>query len=488
MVIRLFYTFILYLKYIHMPNLTGRLPDDPRKIEKVRLVLSSELCSKGKSAMKDSNTENVPSSTEISDAEIYGSPNLPAVFSLDCPVPGQQNPYWDCAAFSTCYARGISWYYKTGAVSYSTTTNMFSHSFVYNQTNGGVCAGGSGATTSFDLMQIRGVCLEDTMQDDQTCGPLPNNTQLTEGLNYKIGTYTKVLGSDITAIKTVLYSKKGVVVGVAIDDIFTNATSYFIWNSTTMSTNDSRAGHIMCIVGWDDSKQAFKVIGSWGTGWNDSGFGWIGYDLFGGVNNKIGYYAYFMDELVSSTVPIANAGFDQNIPSGGTALLDGTGSSDPNGYIVSYLWAKVSGPSSPAISGSTSTVASIVPTVAGTYVYSLTVTDNNSNTAIDTVTIIVTALTTEAYTLSVTKSVAKGKTTDSITWNITLSEPPQAAVIEKTTGMNTSSYSSLYSIIPYSPTGTYSYLVSGKTTTRHYRLKIVKYDGTIVYSSVISIK
>jgi hypothetical protein len=37
----------------------------------------------------------------------------------------------------------------------------------------------------------------------------------------------------------------------------------------------------MAIVGYDDAKQAFKVINSWGTSWGSNGYGWISYNLFG---------------------------------------------------------------------------------------------------------------------------------------------------------------------------------------------------------------
>lgn len=35
----------------------------------------------------------------------------------------------------------------------------------------------------------------------------------------------------------------------------------------------------MCVVGYDDSKKAVKIINSWGTSWGINGYGWISYDL-----------------------------------------------------------------------------------------------------------------------------------------------------------------------------------------------------------------
>ena len=36
----------------------------------------------------------------------------------------------------------------------------------------------------------------------------------------------------------------------------------------------------MVIVGYDNSKRAFKVANSWGSDWGDNGYGWIDYDHF----------------------------------------------------------------------------------------------------------------------------------------------------------------------------------------------------------------
>lgn len=35
----------------------------------------------------------------------------------------------------------------------------------------------------------------------------------------------------------------------------------------------------MTIVGYDEGRQAFRLINSWGKGWGDRGYAWIGYDL-----------------------------------------------------------------------------------------------------------------------------------------------------------------------------------------------------------------
>jgi PKD repeat protein len=85
---------------------------------------------------------------------------------------------------------------------------------------------------------------------------------------------------------------------------------------------------------------------------------------------------------------IANAGQDTviSLPAS-TATLNGTASSDQGGIIESYQWTQVSGPAASQLASSSLAVCPISGLQAGTYVFLLTVTDNQGNTATDSVTV-----------------------------------------------------------------------------------------------------
>jgi hypothetical protein len=90
--------------------------------------------------------------------------------------------------------------------------------------------------------------------------------------------------------------------------------------------------------------------------------------------------------------PLANAGPDQIIilPAN-IVVLDGSSSSDPDGTLASFAWAKIGGPSSGIISNIGQSITTAHSLTQGIYEFELTVTDNTSATDKDTVRITVNA-------------------------------------------------------------------------------------------------
>ena len=55
-------------------------------------------------------------------------------------------------------------------------------------------------------------------------------------------------------------------------------------------SNGGPAGHVVTLVGYDDSLQMFRVKNSWGSAWADGGYAWVSYDL---VRRAASNAAYF---------------------------------------------------------------------------------------------------------------------------------------------------------------------------------------------------
>jgi PKD repeat protein len=92
----------------------------------------------------------------------------------------------------------------------------------------------------------------------------------------------------------------------------------------------------------------------------------------------------FVAKIEFNAHPIANAGPDQSLTIGETAIFDGAGSSDPDGVIESYEWVFGDGGTA------TGALVNHVYTAKGTYAVTLTVTDDRGATATDTLIVSVT--------------------------------------------------------------------------------------------------
>lgn len=97
-----------------------------------------------------------------------------------------------------------------------------------------------------------------------------------------------------------------------------------------------------------------------------------------------------VNPAVANKTPVANAGANTTITLPvNTVTLNGAASSDPDGKITGYTWKKVSGPAAGTFTSSTLAKTTAIGLVAGTYVFSLTVTDDDKATATANVTVIV---------------------------------------------------------------------------------------------------
>ncbi|MGD1960728.1 MAG: PKD domain-containing protein [Fulvivirga sp.] len=114
----------------------------------------------------------------------------------------------------------------------------------------------------------------------------------------------------------------------------------------------------------------------------------IGFDLNSGVRpTGLAYDIGAFEYLSTNISPIANAGPDINTIVNTDLQLNGTASSDPDGTLTSYLWTKQSGPEI-TINNPEQAIANINPANPGTYVFRLTVTDDQGGTSFDLMTVI----------------------------------------------------------------------------------------------------
>lgn len=193
---------------------------------------------------------------------------------LTMPPVMNQGSEGSCAAAAIGYAaRSTEWFYKTNAM------QTFSTEFLYNQVKFGIdCMSGTGMQTCLDLMVNKGICTNASMPYSSTngCDLLPNETQLNEALNYKIAGYYKIYTTDKAAIRSMIDQKHPVIIGLAGDNSFIAAKAGFIWKTYS----GGYIAHCVVICGYDDTKNAWLIMNSWGTAWGDAGYSYIDYDFF----------------------------------------------------------------------------------------------------------------------------------------------------------------------------------------------------------------
>ncbi|MBP6687121.1 MAG: hypothetical protein KA160_04615 [Lacibacter sp.] len=212
---------------------------------------------------------------------------LPSRINLYMPAVGNQGSEGSCVAWAIAYyARSAEAYYRSNANSYNQSANIFSPEFLYNQTKSSLdCSSGSSVLTALDFVVRSGICTWQSMPyTSGNCSVLPTTQQNTEAASYKINSYSAVLTTDITAIKTLISQKHPLLLGLSTDQQFDNAGPGFIWSAYGPTITSL---HEVTICGYDDALQAFKIVNSWGTGWGDAGYSWISYDFLPKLNNYV---------------------------------------------------------------------------------------------------------------------------------------------------------------------------------------------------------
>lgn len=133
-------------------------------------------------------------------------------------------------------------------------------------------------------------------------------------------------------------------------------------------------------------------------------------------------YIFTHRNAAINQAPIGSAGIDQvlTLPTN-TATLTAT-ASDADGTIVNYAWTQVSGPNTATIDSPNTASTGIGGMVEGTYVFQVTVTDDQGATGTDDITITVNAAPNETPTVSAGTDIGIQAPTNSTTLTATAND------------------------------------------------------------------
>jgi hypothetical protein len=184
-----------------------------------------------------------------------------------------------------------------------------SPSFIWNQLNGGVNSG-INISNALNLLVSKGDDdIADFPHNDGDYVTQPNAASLARAARFKPASWNSIDVSQAN-FKAVLAGGNPVVITM---DVFPdwdslNSTTNTVFDSI-LDTDSPRGNHAVTVIGYDDARQAFKVINSWGTGWGgNGGYAWVAYSIIN--HSRLHVNAYVINAAPNTLV---RNGIDSNL-------------------------------------------------------------------------------------------------------------------------------------------------------------------------------
>jgi hypothetical protein len=239
--------------------------------------------------------EGIPTAEELAGMSVapFTRAILPRKVDLSdgFPMPGSQGALNSCSGWATAYVRSYYAHASEG-VRLDDTASLPSPQFIYD---------------------AESVLPDDRAKDADDCFPFPNIAKaalvLAEYGAPNIGSYklragrhecraigkaevekwrgnfqiedAKLLSGpkigpfNPDSVKEQLATATPVIVGMDIGEDFSGLEGGLPYSGPPQGIT---GGHALAVVGYDDDRQAFRIINSWSTKWGDEGFAWISYD------------------------------------------------------------------------------------------------------------------------------------------------------------------------------------------------------------------
>src|SRR5665648_647265 len=271
---------------------------------------------------------------------------LPGSFQLQIPaIPFSQGQQGSCVSCASSMAKSILDHVKYNT-SYHNSSIIYSPAFLFNQchVNPNNCLAGSYVTSNLEVLKDQGICkLSDMTYDQSNCSTQPNSTQRNLAELHKIDHYYKIDPISNSWIKEFINAGLPVLIVFQVDDFFYTATTTSIWKQFS---SGSRGYHCTLLYGWDDSKNAFAMLNSWGKNWGNNGTIWVDYNFVQTgsslIYGKIFTEAYIIQNpAVTNNKPVAQfaATGNTNITTGSSVSFVDQSSNSPSSWSWSFSGA-----------------------------------------------------------------------------------------------------------------------------------------------------
>lgn len=203
------------------------------------------------------------------------------------PTPKSQGRQPSCVGWAVGY--GFMSFYQAmkNDWTFESEEQVFSPSYVYHSIRPcNNCACGSRLDLALNLLRDEGVVPIPYFPYDQNSCKRPYPNLASKAGQFTIPDWYRIESiNNLTEIKSYLSNHMPIIVSVKTDDAFhryrdKRDSDTYVWPNSTDYGN-----HAMVIVGYDDNREAFKLLNSWGTYWGSNGYVWIDYRSFRAMSN-----------------------------------------------------------------------------------------------------------------------------------------------------------------------------------------------------------
>lgn len=256
--------------------------------------------------LRDETSEHIPQNISL-----VGAANLPSRVDLTPILP----PVADQGVYGTCVAWSTGYYIRTAmnAIRKNLNTNQLKEPVnqfspkdlflsVPPEYKGANC---DGSIYSRVLQQLvdRGVATLATAPYTNLgdCSAVPAGSWTSEANQYRVDSY-RAVQPDIEVMKAELANDRPIMLVGRITRAFQEWKGSKIMTAAEVVNGPVIFEHALTLVGYDDARQAFRVVNSWGTQWGDNGFAWLDYNLITNINFTPGG-AVLIDKPVAPNEP-----------------------------------------------------------------------------------------------------------------------------------------------------------------------------------------
>jgi hypothetical protein len=230
--------------------------------------------------------------TPEGDAPVRGE--VPPRFDLSeaFPRPGSQGSLGTCVGWALSNVESFH-EYEARAISLPSQGPAYSPLFIYAFARAASdvdCSGGLQILRALGVLRDRGVASIGLMPyADDRCNVAPDDAAIAEARANRIASWAKVNEHDAGELKSYLAARQPVIISMRTNDALVRLGP----ETYTGSSGEDGGGHAVVLVGYDDSRHAWKILNSWGPNWGDHGYGWIAYSAW----NDLVRHAYVTERL-----------------------------------------------------------------------------------------------------------------------------------------------------------------------------------------------